>query len=292
MKSLRTVVYLIGYFLLFSSCTPEPIDIDVSQAPEKIVVASQLVEDNVLVVVLSKSFSALNPKQMNVKDTAQPLPVELLVKGAEVILQTPQGNVIMEEINDGVYVAINLPIYHYMQYTLKVNDKILQQRLTANASLLPKTYLDTFGITGLGNNEYWLHYAFKDNSQEENWYVVNFYTKDHARDSAGSKPSDIDYITKRLMEQRLDFDLISDKDMVNGTYSITKKFKSNNLDTFAIALSNISKGYFEFLSAQKKYASITNKIRGEIINMPTNINNGYGFWSLSSPDAKAIQLNN
>lgn len=279
-------------FGLLVSCTPEAIELDIPQAPEKIVVASQQMEGNYFVVVLSRTFGALEQKNTSLQDLSQPFPEELLVKNAIVELELHGSSVQLMEVSPGVYGTESMFPQYYETYTLKVTDSEKQEHIIAQTQMLPKVILETFSVTPITGkkNQYTLSYSFTDLPEVNNWYVVNFYTKDNAKDSTPENPHNVDYIAKRLLEQRLDFDLISEKDLVQGKYQITKTFSSNDLDTFGIALSNISQGYYEFLVAQKKYASITNKIRGEVINMPTNIENGYGYFNLHTPDLHAIRL--
>jgi hypothetical protein len=289
---MKKLIYPIIGICLLASCTPEAIELDIPQAPEKIVVASQQAEENYFVVVLSRTFSALEHKNTNLQDLSQPFPEELLVKNATVELQLNGSSTQLIEISPGVYGTEEVFPQYYETYTLKVTDSEKQEHVIAQTQMLPKVLLDTFSVIPVTGkkDEYTLSYSFTDLPEVNNWYVVNFYTKDHAKDTTPENPRDIDYIAKRLLEQRLDFDLISEKDLIQGKYHVTKTFKSNDLDTFGIALSNISKGYYEFLAAQKKYASVTNKIRGEVINMPTNIQNGYGYFNLHCPDVRAIRL--
>jgi hypothetical protein len=274
------------------SCKPEAVELDIPQSPEKIVVASQQAEGNYFVVVLSRTFGALETKNGNINNLSQPLPEELLVANAQVEIQLNGITTELTQLSPGVYATDVLFPQYYETYTLKVTDTERQEHAIAQTRMLPKVVLDTFSvkpITGK-NNQYSLSYTFTDLPEVQNWYVVNFYTKDNAKDSVPENPKDVNYIAKRLLEQRLDFDLISEQDLVNGQYQVTKTFTSNNLDTFGIALSNISKGYYEFLKAQKKFASISNKIRGDVVNMPTNVQNGYGFFNMHTPDAKFITL--
>lgn len=93
-----------------------------------------------------------------------------------------------------------------------------------------------------------------------------------------------------MIEQRLDYDLLSETDIVGGRYQITKNFTNAKLDTFAIALSNITQGYYEYLKAQKKFNTLVNQIRGEVVNLPTNIINGYGYFNVHTPHFKVIDF--
>ncbi|TAE46296.1 MAG: DUF4249 family protein [Bacteroidetes bacterium] len=59
-------------------------------------------------------------------------------------------------------------------------------------------------------------------------------------------------------------------------------------DTVAVALSHVSKGYYEFLSArQRSNSSIFVTLLKEPVSYSTNVTGGYGFFTLHVP---AIRL--
>ncbi len=70
MMRLKNYTWVFILLLGFAACTPEPIDIDIPQADPKLVVYSQALPDQALIVTLSKSFSALStPNDDNVDST-------------------------------------------------------------------------------------------------------------------------------------------------------------------------------------------------------------------------------
>lgn len=289
-------MYKISYCFLVSlflfSCKPEAIELDVPQAPEKIAVASQQVEGGLLVVTLSRTFSALSAKKPNLLDSNMTLPEELLVRGATVQLIRGGEEITLREVSSGVYATEELTQFDYYSYTLKVVDAEKKQTVSAQTTMLPKVQFDEVNVirNPEKENDYLIHYRFQDLPGIANWYVVNYYTKDNRNDSLPDNPANVDYIAKRMLEQRLDYDLICEADIQGGQYSMTKRFTNNKLDTFAVALSNISQGYYEFLKAQKKHNTLVNQIRGEVVNLPTNISNGYGYFNLHTPHVKVIDL--
>jgi hypothetical protein len=291
---MKYIFILLSSALLFASCTPEDIDLDIPQAPEGVAVASQLAPDGngYFILSLSRTFSALSDKKPMITDSTAKLPEELLVRNAQATLSLDGNEIPLIELSPGVYYTTTLPLNEYASYTLKVTDTEKGRSLTAKAQLLPPVKFDEVSVEKVSQKEkeYLLHYAFTDLPGVNNWYVVNFYTKDNRKDSLPENPTDIDYIAKRMLEQRLDFDLIAPEDIVNGQYNITRQFTNDKLDTFAIALSNISEGYYEFLKAQKKYHSLINQIRGEVINLPTNVQQGYGYFNLHTPDVRVFDL--
>ena len=278
--------------MLFFACKPEAIELDVPQAPEKIAVASQQVEGGFLLLTLSRTFSALSNKKPNLSDSNLVLPEDLLVAGASVRLTRAGEQITLLEASPGVYYTEQLSQNNYNSYTLEVNDAERKHTLLAQTVMLPQVKFDTVGLlkNPLKETEYTIHYAFTDLPATQNWYVVNYYTKDNRKDSLPDNPADVDYIAKRMMEQRLDYDLICESDIVGGQYNVTKNFTNKKLDTLAVGLSNISQGYYEFLKAQKKYNTLVNQIRGEVVNLPTNIKNGYCYFNLHTPHVKVIGL--
>lgn len=291
---MKHILFILTATALLASCTPKEIDLDIPQAPESIAVASQLAPEGngYFVLSLSRTFSALSDKKPQFTDSTAVLPEELLVRNAEVILSLEGNDIMLSELSPGVYYTADMPRSEYATYSLKVTDTETGKTLDAKTQMLPLVPFDDVSVEKVPQKEkeYLLHYAFTDLPGVNNWYVVNFYTKDNRKDSLPENPTNIDYIAKRMLEQRLDFDLISQEDIVNGQYSITRQFTNNKLDTFAIALSNISQGYYEFLKAQKKYHSLINQIRGEVINLPTNVQKGYGYFNLHTPDVRVFDL--
>jgi hypothetical protein len=279
---------------LLVSCTPENLELDVPQAPERIAVASQLSPPGTdyFILSLSRTFSALSSKKPSFSDSAVMFPEELLVRGADVTLSIHGMQIGLQELSPGVYYTDQVSRNEYADYTLTVTDNEKGQSLVASAQLMPSVTFDTVGVDKVAgkDKEYLIHYSITDIPGINNWYVVNYYTKDNRKDSLPSNPADIDYIAKRMLEQRLDFDLISQDDIVNGRYSVTKRFTNERLDTFAIALSNISQGYYDFLKAQKKYHSLINQIRGEVVNLPSNVQGGYGYFNMHTPDVRVFDL--
>ena len=85
--------------------------------------------------------------------------------------------------------------------------------------------------------------------------------------------------------------MLSDKEMSGGLYEEVRKLHNvKRTDTIAVTLSNISEGYYKFLSTYLKSGNIINQITGEPIDYPTNVNNGYGYFSAHYPDVKIFDL--
>ena len=62
-------------------------------------------------------------------------------------------------------------------------------------------------------------------------------------------------------------------------------------DTIAVALSHISKGYYEYLTTRQRSAtSLFANLLAEPVNYPTNVDRGYGFFNLHLPSVQLFIL--
>ncbi|MGL4598052.1 MAG: DUF4249 family protein, partial [Bacteroidia bacterium] len=121
----------------------------------------------------------------------------------------------------------------------------------------------------------------------ENYYVVNYYRK-----SQGDSTFDINSYFQRGQNQLNSFDLLSDVDF-DANNNLVKNRELSGIgynDTIAVTISNISKGYYEFLSAFKRSGSFVNQLSGEPINYPTNVENGYGYFIAHYPSISFFEL--
>ena len=62
-------------------------------------------------------------------------------------------------------------------------------------------------------------------------------------------------------------------------------------DSVAIALSNISESYYEFLKKREKGGNVFTELTNEPINYPSNVKGGFGFFNTHFPDVEYFDLN-
>lgn len=291
------VILFLTLSVLIWSCTPDPLDIDIPQPPQKIALSSQIIPvtettpNEMFAVVLTKTFGALEKKDIGVKPEGLHFPSELLVTDAEVWLVSGEERKLMTNISNGFYVLDQLPGTDYATFQIEVKNYAGEMMVSAQTQRLPKVRFTACTMDFQpAENAYRLKYTFSDLPGEQNWYVVSYYTKDSQRDTIpADKRADVDYIAKRMLEQPLDFDLVSESDMVNGMYSSEKKVKTESADSVVVSLSNITRGYYDFLSARKRAGTLMNQLKGEVVNLPTNIKGGYGYFNMSNPDYRILE---
>src|SRR5688572_1437364 len=100
---IKTVMYfLIGSTIVVSACLPEPLDVKgIPVVKPEIVVSTQIIADQSVVVLLTKSFGALDAS-----DDSDPedLLQQIAIDDATVTIAGPQGIYELERLENGLYV--------------------------------------------------------------------------------------------------------------------------------------------------------------------------------------------
>jgi hypothetical protein len=274
------------------SCTPDPIDLKLPQETAKLVVSSQIVPHQTMFVSLTRSFSALSNAISSDNQVNSSFLDNLLVKDAFVTVSYFGKTDTLEMIAPGVYGSANILQYEYGTYTLFAKDPSTGQSISATTQINPLVRFDTLTAKvqkNINDTSVTVGYSFHDVPGINNWYVINYYVK---RDSISGANLDIANYFKQGSNKLNEFELLSDKIFENGIYNGSRNLhKLKATDTIAITLSNISEGYFKFLHTYLNSGNVINQISGEPVNYPTNVINGYGFFSAHYPDVRIIDLN-
>lgn len=276
---------------IMASCTPEPLDIIIPQTETKPVVATQyyydtLTQQSALVVTLTKTLSATSANKPRIDSSGFIIDESYLIPNAIVELSTSMGTITLEEVSPGIYYAFNIELQDNEHCTVSAKNAAGETIVSAGSEVMHEIDFTSIIISGTSPNRF-IHYSISDDPATANWYLVNYLTK-QKQDTANY--NDPKYIAKRLTEQRLDFDLYTDQDFKNGTLQVSRKLENLQYDTIAIAISNINKGYYDFLLAQKRYGLLVNQLKGEVINFPTNVNGGMGYFHLSRPKVRILDV--
>lgn len=289
---MKEMIYTILAAIMLTSCTPEPLDIDVPQAPQKPVLAAQFYFDTItqqsaIVVALSKTMSALDGRRPGIDSNGFILAPDLLINGAQITMVSRGEEITFTEGEPGFYYAMNVGLVDYASCYIKALDGTGNVLVEANTYALPEKKFNDLKVVKERSGRY-VVYTLEDNLQEQNWYVVNYFTKQKQDSGSYSDPR---YVARRLTEQKLDFDLYTDKDFTNGTLTAKRLLGQAGFDTIGVAVSSISEGYYQFLLTQKRYGMLINQIKGEVINFPTNVQGGYGYYSMHKPKLTLLVTN-
>ena len=276
---MRKLVVFSILLISIISCRPKDIDIEVKAAPPKLVAFTHIVPNNIMLVVLTKSFSVLEGNTADSLET-------LLISGATVKIKFDNKTFDFYEINPGIYASFNEAYevnqdYELIAYsgndTIHSTTKMLPQ--VNFSSVLPSVEKLT------SDTNVYLNLAFEDIPDISNWYLINIYKK-----QAGANGADgVNYFQNgnNTLAKSI---LLSDKEF-NGTYQNNLLLKElHHKDSIVVTLSNINEDYFKYLSFKIGGGSIFNQLNIEPVDYPTNIINGYGFFNTHFPDIHFFDL--
>lgn len=276
--------------LMVASCLPPSIDIDVEPAPPKLCIASLVLGNNGIVIGLTRSYSPLekNPDQDTLSND---LIEQILVSGAIVTVSYGAQTDTLYEVTPGVYTNLTTTITEGATYTLRAYDPQMDLRIQSVTTMRPDVAMDTTYPYIVRNNSdtmVYFHYRLTDNTATENYYVVNFIKK-----VSGDSTFDINNIFAAGSNEVLtEFELLDDQAFTNGVVEKDVHiFSAGQHDTVAVTVSEITKGYYEFLTALKRSSSIFNQLTGEPITYPSNVEGGYGYFTMHRTNTDLFDLN-
>lgn len=283
---LRQIVVFSGLIVLVVSCRPKPIDIDLEQAPPKLVISSQIVPNAFTIITVSKSFAALESSEGSADDsTTNSFIDQLMVKEAKVSISYNNTKNDLYKLPDapGIYTSFAIPHIVNTEYTLNVYDPETGMSVSAKAIMLKTIPFDSISATrgeGEDSSNVIVHIAFTDPGDEVNWYLINFYTSKKDSSQQGS-----------LFEKQTASEvsvLLSDESFDSPSVSGQKTMYNWSSDTLFASISNISQAYYDYLLARKKSGGIVSSMLSEPISYPSNVNGGYGFFTTHFPYIQAV----
>lgn len=283
-------IFALTFIAFTQSCVPDPIDIDVTPADPKLCISSVVLGNNGIVIGLTRSYSPL--QQSPESDTlGQQLVDQILVTGATVTISYLNQLDTLYELSPGIYTNLFTTITEGVNYTVRASDPVSGESVWAATIMQPEAVLDTvYPYIDRTTTDSLVHFKFTlfDNAATENYYVVNFIKK-----VQGDSTFDINSVFAAGSNEVLtEFELYDDQAFTNG--SLNKDvivFSAEQTDTVAVTVSEISKGYYEFLTAMKRSSSIFNQLTGEPITYPSNVEGGYGFFTMHRVRSTVFDLN-
>lgn len=281
--------------IVCQACSPEEILIDVAPEPSRIVVSSQFIPDNFLLVTLSRSFSALAPSSF--ESLEDNFVNALLVDSALVTIEYAGYRDTLFEAGPGIYAVELTEAIESETYRLIIFDSLNADYVTAETRLMPQVALEgarleveIFAEDTIFNTRY----AFTD-PEEANWYItqatqVDGFTLEDlletevigdslVLDNESIPPVFDEEASANLLYTKLFSDLVLDSSFVDRSVNVP----DNPGDTIIFNLINITEGYYRYLDAQQRNGGFLASISGEPINFPSNVENGFGYFTMNIP---------
>jgi len=275
------------------ACIPKPIPVKVKPAEVKLVVASSIIPNRAMFVSLTRSFSGIENKQ-NEDSLSADLAAKILVKNAQITVRYGNRVDTLYKLSDGLYGSINTLLTNFTAYELRARDLETGLEISANTNMLPNVRFDSikpYKKFSTADTTCWISFRLSDNTNTENYYVVNYSRKLNKKNNTNINIDQVFSNGSASFENY--FDLLNDDAFNNGVYRLNKELPGVlPSDSLAVSVANISKGYYEFLSAFKRSGSLINTLTGEPINYPSNVQNGYGYFNAYYPQILFFDMKN
>ena len=289
---MKNIVVILLVICSLFACVPEDKEIKVDGFSEKLVVNSQVIPNSIMLVSLTRSFSILSDGYSDTANASitNDLMEKLLVSDA--IVTVSYGNTIdtLFMLAPGMYTSVSTPQYSEMPYTINAIDKDHNLEITATETMQEKVAFEEASFK-YENKALKFKYKFTDPSSN-NYYMINVYHKN----SKVIDPDNVDIYTFLSSGDELAANVIFPDINFNGktfegSVDLSYYEPQYAQDTMVVSLSNISEGYYRYLSLRQKVSTnILGLIFGEPINYPTNVQGGLGYFSTHFPDTRVLVL--
>ncbi len=289
MKKINYIFGLIGIVFISFQCQPDPLDITLPEYEPSLVVASQVLPGKIMFIGLTRSFTVLSSAGSKGSGDSSTFS-NVLVDSAFVSIEHSGEVDTLINISPGLFASLKPLDNPGVNYTLKVTDYMLNKSITASAEMLESVKFDTVYPVinnNLNDTVVTIHAEMTDDPMDNNFYMINVYSRNILNDGL-----DLNSFFTNGENKIQSTILYNDTELKNLDYKIDINLeKVGTKDSIAVALSNISESYYEFLKKREKSGNIFTELTNEPINYPSNINGGLGFFNTHFPDVEYFDLN-
>ena len=267
--------------LLVAACIPEPLEVEgIPVVKPQIVVNTQIIPDQSLVVLLTKSFGALDASE---DSDAQELLDQIAVEDATVTISNARQTYNLAALGSGVYGGIFIPFSAGEEYTLHVTSETLGD-VSATTTVKPMISFDDIEaelyFDGYDDTLVQVIYTLTD-PVDKNWYMLNVQHIER------------DELIEDALNPRSFMRLLDDAEFDGPKYGEAFRAFQRDFspgDTVAVFLSNISEEYYNFMKLRLDNRFSFIEYLSEPVNYPSNVVGGKGFFNLYVTDIRTFVL--
>lgn len=277
-RILVTAVSAAVTLMLVVACLPDPLEVStVPRARPELVVSTQIVPEQSLLVLLTRTFGALDAS-----DDSDPEELfdAIAVNDAIVVLQSTQRTDTLQLLRNGVYGGSLITFNTGETYTLYINSVEFGE-LSATTQVKPRVDFSNIEAelyyNGFNDTLAQITYSFDDPPDEPNWYMINVQEVEQE-----------DFV-ENLLNPRAFTLLLSDEDFDGERYGERFRVFPRDYepgDTIAVTISNISEEYYRFMKLRIDNRITFLEFVSEPVNYPSNIIGGKGYFNLFVPDVR------
>lgn len=277
LKSICSFMVLV----LLASCLPEPLDVkNIPKVKPQIVVSTQLIPDETLLVLLTRTFNALDYTE---DSDPEQLLEQIAVNDALVTITGSEGTDTLRFLESGLYGDVFIPFREGEVYELRIRSETLGE-VYATTRVQAKVPLADADVelyyNGFGDTLALINYSVEDPAAN-NWYMLNVQKFQKEK------------IEQNLLNPKAFTKLVDDTEFNGQLFQDMLQFEADDFapgDTIAVSLANISEEYYRFMKLRLDNRLNLMDFLGEPVNYPSNIAGGKGYFNLYTPDVRIFVL--
>ncbi len=283
-----------NYIIIAILCTsiiacrkPAPLDIAVPQAGKTIVVSSASPNNHTVVVAAGYTFhSMLNTD--SITGNNEGLISEYMIDSGSATLSYNGGAELpLYRIAKGVFARNDLQLQPGNSYTLTVVDN--KNNIITKGSAIymsPPVVNHITPVKTVRGTDTVVQLRFElDNVQPGECYYISYKTGSAIKPTGSSKKEILlNFEPKKVL-------LYSSNDAANNKLSKTITLSAAGSDTIDVEIAKIDGGYYKYLDAYIKTGYLVNQLTGEPVNLPSNMSNGYGYFTMHSSKQIRLDMN-
>lgn len=280
--SIKTFVSVAVLMPLLYSCTPKPLDIEVQQKPGNLTISS--VAFGTQSVFVSAGYSV--ETGFNLADTSEQNRSRItgMVVDSGIVTITELGQLpdTLRMCGSGLFGRTNLSLKPGAQYTLTVRDLKKGTAATATTTYLPAPSIERLQPEVIREGDVpavKLHIKLNDIKPGEHFFI-GYSTKTNIISSLTPLIAGMGSLQSFEAKQ---LELLNGSKAVNGVLEHTFTVDAVEIDTLTVQVGRIDEKYYKYLDAYKRTGYLLNQISGEPVNLPGNVNPGFGYFSLYTP---------
>jgi hypothetical protein len=263
------------------SCLPDPLEVNsIPKVKSEIVVSSQIVPDESLLILLTKTIGALDASN---DSDPEDLIEQIAVNDAVVIISGAESVDTLNFLDNGLYGGVAIPFIIGEEYELKVVSESLGE-VSAKAVVQSRVNFQTISAelyyNGYDDTLAQVTYTLQDPAAD-NFYMINVQEVEQEDAIAN-------LINPRAFTKLYDDQEFNGNEFGEVFRVFPRDYKPG--DTIAVSLANISKPYFDFMKLRIDNRFSFVEFLGEPVNYPTNVHGGKGFFNLYIPDVRLFIL--
>lgn len=281
MKTSLIAAGTLAMSILLISCFPDALLIErLPQIKPQIVVSTQIIPDESLVVLLTKTFGALDASE---DSDPEELLAQIAVDDAIVVITGPSSVDTLLSIGSGIYGGISIPFVAGEEYHLYVKSETLGEVTSSTKVMSQVTFSNIEAELFASSPDDTLAqitYDF-DDPQGKNYYMLN--VQEIEREDVVQNILNPGAFTRLLLDNEFD------GQRYRETFRVITRDYSRG-DSIAVSISNVSRDYYDFLKLRLDNRFSLVAYLGEPVNYPSNVQGGKGYFNLYIPDFRAFVL--